>query len=377
MIARIAANILNFRKGWKTKRKLVVFESDDWGAIRTSSRDAYRKLENLGYNMSTSCYNLDSLESNNDLEMLYEHLSHIEDKNGSHPVFTANMVMANPDFYKIKNSSYSEYFYEDVRKTLSNIPESKDVELLWKEGNAMGVFYPQFHCREHVRFWEWMKDLHSKKYEAQICFDLKMCGVPRATSKDGTSYFRTPYIDKESLSRNNVEIELLVKGGLHMFRRIFGYNSESTVAPNVGWTDSTEHIWEDSGVKYIQGGVFQRESSASGENLIPHYLGEHKRQLTYLVRNCNFEPAKKEAKYCAPRTLNQISRAFSLGMPAIICTHRVNYIGTISEENRENSLLQLKYLLSSIARRWPDVEFVTSVQLGEIINNEYVDCSHE
>lgn len=36
----IRKNIINI-PGWNTKRKIVVFESNDWGSIRMSSIDVY------------------------------------------------------------------------------------------------------------------------------------------------------------------------------------------------------------------------------------------------------------------------------------------------------------------------------------------------
>ena len=37
---RLATNL----RGWKTRRKLLVIESDDWGAIRMPGRQAWERL---------------------------------------------------------------------------------------------------------------------------------------------------------------------------------------------------------------------------------------------------------------------------------------------------------------------------------------------
>ena len=39
----ISHNLLNI-PGWRTKRKLVVIESDDWGAIRMPSKEIYNQF---------------------------------------------------------------------------------------------------------------------------------------------------------------------------------------------------------------------------------------------------------------------------------------------------------------------------------------------
>jgi hypothetical protein len=67
--------------------------------------------------------------------------------------------------------------------------------------------------------------------------------------------------------------------------------------------------------------------------------------------------------------LKEISIAFKWNKPAVISTHRVNYIGALYKENRENGLRKLSTLLKQIVRIWPDAEFITSAELGEIISN--------
>lgn len=63
--------------------------------------------------------------------------------------------------------------------------------------------------------------------------------------------------------------------------------------------------------------------------------------------------------------------AFRWNKTAIISTHRINFIGLIDNRNREKNLKLFKILLSEIVKRWPDVEFITSEQLGDIISNSY------
>ena len=56
--------------GYKTNRKIVVFESDDWGSIRMPSKLAYSNLLNKGIDVDKSYLydTLDSLEKKEDLE---------------------------------------------------------------------------------------------------------------------------------------------------------------------------------------------------------------------------------------------------------------------------------------------------------------------
>jgi hypothetical protein len=90
--------------------------------------------------------------------------------------------------------------------------------------------------------------------------------------------------------------------------------------------------------------------------------------LTYLTRNCFFEPSLPGGDW-VDRCLYEISNAFRWNKPALISSHRVNYIGTLYPENRSNGLKQLGSLLHRIMNKWPDAAFVTSSELGEIIHH--------
>ena len=99
--------------GWRTKRHIVVIESDDWGSIRMSSKEAFEIMLKAGMPVDRSHYNIfDSLECNDDLEQMFEILSKFKDITGRHPVITGVNIVANPNFEKIRENNYTEYFYE-------------------------------------------------------------------------------------------------------------------------------------------------------------------------------------------------------------------------------------------------------------------------
>ena len=85
----IQKNVSNI-PGWRTKRKIVVIESDDWGSVRLFSKEARDNMKAFGLNLEAIHYDsVDSLECNKDLETLFDFLSQFKDKNGRNPVFTA------------------------------------------------------------------------------------------------------------------------------------------------------------------------------------------------------------------------------------------------------------------------------------------------
>ena len=69
-------------------------------------------------------------------------------------------------------------------------------------------------------------------------------------------------------------------------------------------------------------------------------------------------------------TLNRINTAFRWRKPAVISSHRINYMGTLDEKNRSDGIRLLRDLLKRILIQWPDVEFITTEQLGSLISKE-------
>ena len=130
----IKQHVINL-PGWRTNRKIVVIESDDWGAIRTRSKKDLVFLKKKNINIENCHYMAnDSLASESDLIGLFEVLQGVKDKNENNAVITANSLVANPNFKKIKEANYSNYFFENFTETLKKYPEHKNSFNLWQEG---------------------------------------------------------------------------------------------------------------------------------------------------------------------------------------------------------------------------------------------------
>ena len=70
--------------GFKTDRKLILFTSDDWGGVRVRSKEARQNLIRAGIDMDSNRFDrYDTLESNKDLEHLFDVLLSHRDINGS------------------------------------------------------------------------------------------------------------------------------------------------------------------------------------------------------------------------------------------------------------------------------------------------------
>lgn len=357
--------------GWRTNSKIVVIESDDWGSIRMPSTNVFNLLSGQGIIPSRGIpFNeYDSLASPEDLSALFDTLYSFSDYKSNHCVFTAVSNVANPDFEKIKENGFQEYFYEPFTETLNRYyPNNKSFEL-WKEGIENRIFMPQFHGREHLNVGEWMRALQSQDQRTQICFENGFWAIPARATNNNQMFYQAAY---DFYEPDDLPIHAkAIKEGLALFKDLFGYSASFFVPPNGPFNTTLEQVAAESGIRYMATSKIQTEPLGLGKSKkIFHWLGQQNRhEQIYLVRNCNFEPIEK-GKDWVDSCLSDIKIAFRWHKPAVISSHRANYIGVHNPENRDNALRCLKILLQGIMKSWPDVEFLTSDQLGTIIAGE-------
>lgn len=365
----ITHNLINI-PGWRSKRKIVVIESDDWGSIRMASKEAFNHFLKIGYPVDKCAYNRnDSLESNDDLELLFEVLNSVKDKNGHPAIITANSLAANPDFDKIKADGYQKYYYEPITETFKRHPRHDRVFSLYQEGISKKVFWPQFHGREHLNVSNWMQALQRGDSHALEAFDQRMFSVH---AENNPEYYNE-YTDalawhsEEQLNQQH----FILTDGLNIFKNTWGYESKSFMAPCYIWSCAIDQTLEIGGVRYLQGMINQFEPKSGMPfqyKLKYHYLGQkNKFKQRYLIRNVFFEPSYLPDIDNVNESLRRIRIAFSWGKPAIISSHRLNFIGSLVSENREKNLVLLRQLLNGIITQWPDVEFMTSDEFGDIL----------
>lgn len=372
MLNNIKSKISHYHqniRSWKSKRKIVVIESDDWGSIRMPDKKTYNHLLSNGIRVDHCPFNkYDSLASEDDLNALFEVLVKFRDFKGNHPAITANCVIANPDFEKIRNNNFKEYYYELFTETLKKYPNHQNSFNYWKQGIGEKIFFPQFHGREHLNVNRWMKALSLRLPETMLAFDSDLFGISKMiTSEQRKSYLEAFAADSYD---HEDQINSIIMEGLALFQKILGYRSKSLIAPNYVWSDSNELSSFKQGVKFIQGQKKQitHDFISNRTKTINHYSGNsNELGQIYTVRNCMFEPSIYSNKNNIASCLSQIRNAFAWGTPAIITSHRVNFMGSLDLKNRTENLQKFFELLSEILKRWPDVEFMTSDALGDLI----------
>ena len=200
-------------------------------------------------------------------------------------------------------------------------------------------------------------------------FRLGTFGLTQLVDSSIKEYYMGAF--NSGLDEDIAYYEKLLEEGLNMFEQAFGFRSESFIDTTYEWSPTIEPCLVQNGVKYIQSTVWQKiplDDDMTVRYVRRCFQGTKSRSgLVRLMRNCYFEPSTKEGFDFVDDCLHRIELAFRWGKAANICSHRVNYIGAIHPENTDRNLPELKRLLQTIVKRWPDVEFISSDQLGHII----------
>lgn len=356
--------------GWHTHRHLIVIESDDWGSIRMPSKEVYQSFLSKGIRVDNDPYcRYDNLATRHDLTNLFDILSSVKDCNGNHAVITANTVTANPVFDKIRASNFEKYYYEPFTETLNRSQTHEGAFDLWKDGMENGLFRPQFHGREHLNVKKWLHNLQQGESATRTAFELGTFGLTQIAAPSIKEYYMGAF--NSNIDKDIEDYATIIKDGMEMFEQIFGYRSSSFIATTYEWSPKLEPYLTHNGIKYLQGTVCQKIPIGDDSGVIlSRRCFQGKRNpngLVYLMRNCFFEPSTKPDIDYVDECLHHIKLAFRWGKAANICSHRVNYIGSIDKKNTDRNLPALQRLLHEIMKRWPDTEFVSSDQLGDII----------
>lgn len=364
----------NFKNlpGKKTRRKIVCIYVDDYGSIRVKDRKAFETLKAAGILMDSNRYaKFDTLASTEDLQKLFEVLTSVKDQRGKFACFTPFANIANPDFDKIRESGFTKYFREPFTETLKRYGSSHEGSYeLWKQGIAEHIFHPEYHGTEHINVKRFMEALQSGHKTTHLAFDNESVAVPLLPGdpplKHETTVF---YIEK---AEENEMLKEDIRTGITMFVNLLGYRPRQ-FTPGAGiYSPALHPVLKDEGIDYINVNRYKAYPMGEGK-FEKHFLYNGKRNdngQQYVVRNCPFEPYLDNCScndMAVAGCLKNIEAAFRMHAPAIISTHRVNFVGSLESSHRDDSLMQLKELLIEIVKRWPDVEFMDGDQMCDVV----------
>lgn len=334
-------------------------------------KQAYNNLLKAGLAVDKTRYGYDTLCTTEDLQMLFDVLTSVKDKNGHHAVFTPFANIANPDFERIKNSGFQQYYREPFTETMKRLGSAYDgAYQLWKQGIASGIFRPEYHGTEHISVWKFMKALQEGHKSTVLSFENESVASPFFPDE--------PKIDNATAvfdivkASDNDSLKTDIKVGLDMFEELLGYRAVQFTPGAAIYSPLLHDSLLQNGIKSIHvqrykayplgDGKYEKSFLYTGKT---NEVGQR-----YIVRNCVFEPFLDDRTHnlnAVNNCLLNIDAAFRMHTPAMVSTHRVNFAGAIESIHRDESLRMLNELLHEIVKRWPDVEFVSGGQLSELL----------
>lgn len=334
---------------------MLVIESDDWGTEHMPGPDALANMEQTGAAFESSYLNYDGLEKPEDIDRLCDVLSNYQDANGSPAVMTTNFVMANPDFEAIEQSGYSVFKAKPIDTGFNHEADRDRLWSSYRRGIENGVLVPQLHGWLHFCPDEWLIRLRRHDPASLKAFELKMVGENLSSNDLGIQSMAPIYHTSQE------SIQHLVKEGVSIFKEIFNMNSLTTIAPCYAWkSPETEQVLLSEGILAMQGREYQY---LPGGKIKPHYLGEHgPAGMLYMVRTCRLEPIS--AGTSVDECFEQIRDAFDRNIPAVLCSHRVNYTSRVDVRVRDKGLAVLDGVLKRVIQAYPNVEFLSSDKLA-------------
>jgi hypothetical protein len=374
MLESLRGNLRN-AFGWSTEKKIVVFEVDDYGSIRMPSLPAYTALLKAGLKVDQSRFTrYDTLEDSDDLSNLFEILMSVKDAFGRPAVFTPLCLVANPDFERIKRDGFESYYYELLPQTLSRLSGKKTWEL-WTEGVQNKIFCPQFHGREHLYVQLWMEALKANHKATLLAFSHGTFGLRYETFGDSPNGYMAAF-DCRNLDELQ-QMRVILEDGLEKFEELFGYTALCFTPPNAILSSRLEESLALKGVTAITVAKLRKDPLGRGRYRRRfRFIGQRNRyKQTYVTRNCLFEPGLNGSVESVARCIHDIQHAFNWGKPAIISSHRVNFVGGLNVDNRDKGLRELDNLLRQIIVKWPDVRFLSSADLVKLMDEDFNESS--
>ncbi|MEM0117517.1 MAG: hypothetical protein QXV32_03645 [Conexivisphaerales archaeon] len=351
----------------------VTFESDDWGMCgEMKDRNSLRRvleIEHQGEESANRMKYSNTLESYEDLTSLYSVLRSFKDSLGRSPIFTANYVMSNPDFKSIEKSNFSMYIDIPISQGFPDGWNDRGPVLRgWKEGMHLKVWRPEYHGLAHFNFKVWLNSLRNADKISKDFFEMSMVNYERK----GTAVSEYVFDQKRGIFESYTNQHAYVSKGCRLFGALFGYKPLATIPPHDVWNAATELAFLKCGIRFIQ----SEKTRLAGAVFPPHKIslapfGAMKTAMliqiviTKILRNIWLE-MNDDLDY-AFEAFEYVSKS---GFPAVIDTHRVNYVTgvnpVLADKGRNRLYKFLKFLSED-----SHVNYLTVSELSQLYSEGY------
>lgn len=305
------------------RMRAVVLESDDWGLCAWAPDvQAWRALADQPVFRSPGGrrYAGSTLESAEDVRTMAALLSEFRGGDGFPPVLQANTVLAAPDFERIRPPAFDSP--ELPLHELPAAPSRWQRPRLWEEitiARMGGLWWPELHGLHHLPEAAWLAALRRGDPDARRAFEHQspICAAVDASGE---------YHPAEPAAARSRRLEAAVAA----FRRLFGRAPFSFCPPDYRWDDRLERDAERLGLTTLQGKAeqlghpFPRVRRFLLRHRWPHLRGAR----FYMPPRIAFEPHGQPpaSRVGVASALRAARAAWARAQPAVISTHRVNYV---------------------------------------------------
>ena len=349
----------------------IVFESDDWGLCGEGrDQQVQSDLVSKGYvdidsNFLAPMYK-NTLESESDLDNLSNSLAKFKDRLGRSPIFTANMVVSNPDFERIKQNRFSQYFAIPISKGFpTGWHDWATTVRGWKKAINRKVWLPEYHGFSHFNYRNWIRGLGKGDQRLMDFFNRSMVTYSvrfRVLSEYGVHIGNR--WDFQSFGEQYSDI----CAGFDIFNSLFGRFPRTTIPPNNVWNPDTYRAFLKSKVRFIQSEKESLKSNLGARNtnisLIPDVFNSILLRFSSLCkqyRNVHLEYNDENESAAVVSSTN----CFVSGVPAIVGTHRVNYVSGVDPNLPRKNLKRLENYLHSVLEN-ENVVFLSDNELFQL-----------
>ena len=330
---------------WRVAR-VVVLESDDWGLsgfFPDSSPPAAARVR-LGGGFPAPYWE-STLEDSVDVAALAGVLGRYAGRDGLPPVLQANMIVSALEPRREGADGSADGSWRRV--DLPDLPRGYARPGLGSAIDAAiaaGVWRPEFHGAFHY-------DPARRRAAMEAIPELRPLLAETVLFPGSDTAWELGFWRSTGELRGELERSLAV------FTARFGHRPVSICAPDYVWDPRCERLWAEQGLTVIQAKREQRDSRWPRGGMAARVRKVFGRardrwrhpERTYLDRNCRFEPAQAPDSAAAlAGCLAEVRRAWARGEPAIIETHRMNYV-SLAPDGAAAGRRQLDRLLAALA----------------------------
>jgi len=352
---------IRHRIDWERHRAMV-FESDDWGGCEVAAAPADAAIVADVWDALHARRRevLTTLETPADLARLYDLLAAHQGADGLPAVFTAFVSVANPDFPAIRASGFERYADLAIDQAVPARWQRGDIVGAWREGIRRGLFAPEYHANLHhtspVRWLERLRAPGPEGVAARRLFELEVYCQGE----------HLPEFEGMALSEEHAWHE----AGMSRFERICGYRPAAAITSDA--YPETETLWALLGIRTIclkscrvnsgQVVVYATKPWNNQDPAVPMGACHPRLDVAYLTRNVFFECAGRPEQ--SAQVAGEVIRArWSEGEPAVVSTHRANYV-SLDPGFAEDGRRQLARLLADLAAA--GARFLTTAEVGDL-----------